>query len=390
MEKICFVVQRYGLEINGGAELHCRQLAEKMSAKYDVEVYTTCAKDYITWKNEYTPGDEDIHGVLVHRYPVDRERTIETFSPCSARVLEQPHHLYGEEVEWLEEQGPVSTKLLDDLDKKHTEYKAIIFMTYLYYLTAMGAVKKYPNALMIPTLHDEPPAYLYHYQRVFESIRGFIWNTPVEKAFAEKRFYGIESIPGIFAGVGVDVPTGELPALPEPLEAEKYIVYAGRIDVSKGCDKMFESFLRYRREYQRDIKLAIMGKEVLSVPEDEGIVKLGFVSDKMKFSVMKQAKALVLFSEFESLSMIVLESLIMNRPVLVNGKCEVLADHCRRSNAGFYFKSYREFAEELEYLFTHEEEYRQLCANGSVYVKENYQWGLIVDRIDGLIKQVCR
>ena len=42
--KICFVIQRYGLEVNGGAELHCRQLAEQMLSYYSrVEVITTKA-----------------------------------------------------------------------------------------------------------------------------------------------------------------------------------------------------------------------------------------------------------------------------------------------------------------------------------------------------------
>ena len=73
-EKIAFVCQRYGLEVNGGSELLCRQLAEKLAGYYDVEVYTTCAIDYVTWKNEYRPGTEEINGVTVHRFLNARQR----------------------------------------------------------------------------------------------------------------------------------------------------------------------------------------------------------------------------------------------------------------------------------------------------------------------------
>ncbi len=53
--KVAFVVQRYGLEISGGAELHCRWVAEHMNKHWEVEVLTTKALDYITWKNHF-PG----------------------------------------------------------------------------------------------------------------------------------------------------------------------------------------------------------------------------------------------------------------------------------------------------------------------------------------------
>src|SRR5262245_39781952 len=78
--KLAVVVQRYGEEINGGAELHARYIAEHLARHADVRVLTTCARDYITWRNEFPAGEELVNGIRVERFPVARERQAYDFA----------------------------------------------------------------------------------------------------------------------------------------------------------------------------------------------------------------------------------------------------------------------------------------------------------------------
>lgn len=352
-----------------------------------MEVYTNCAIDYVTWKNEYKPGTETIHGVTVHRFPVTKTRDQRSFNKLCDRVLGNPNHSDADEEEWIEAQGPVCPELLESLYHEQKQYRAVIFMTYLYYLTAKGLPMDFENAFLVPTAHDEPPIYLRYYEKVFCAAKGFVWNTLEERNFIERRFPKIKTIPGIIAGVGVDKPQGELPEIPQEIRDVPYIAYVGRIDPSKGCGEMFQFFRQYKQQYGGNLKLALVGKAVMPIPKEDDIVSLGFVSDEMKFAVMRGARALVLFSKFESLSMVVLESMAVGRPVLVNGECMVLRGHCVRSNAGLYFENYREFVEALNYLQTHEQVYQAMCRNGKIYVEENYQWDKIIERIRSLIEE---
>ena len=365
--------------------MHCRQLAEHLSRFYDVEIYTNCAIDYMAWKNDYLEGTCEINGITVRRFR-SKMRDPEQFALISKIVFDRPVHSDLEEELWLDEQGPVCSELLDTLFREQKRFKAVIFMTYLYYLTARGIQMPFENAYMIPTLHDEPPVYLRVYDKVFHAAKGFIWNTRAEKYFAEQRFPFIRGKPGVIAGLGIEEPENELPDIPAELKTAPYLLYAGRIEESKGCVEMLDVFSRYKRLRSGSLKLVLIGKSAIELPESDDIVYLGFVSDEMKFSLMREALALVLFSKYESLSLVVLESMLMGRPVLVNGKCQVLKEHCIQSNAGFYFMNEREFDAELDYLQLHEREYRIMCENGKRYVRENYRWEDVMNRIMNLIE----
>lgn len=389
MEKIAFVCQRYGLEVNGGAELYCRQLAEKLSNIYEVHVYTTCAIDYVTWKNEYKEGIEEINNVIVHRFLVKEERETKKFNKISDYVFNNANHSNADEEKWLIEQGPVAIEALETLYKEQNNYKVVIFMTYLYYLTAKGITMGFNNAILIPTVHDEPPVYLKYYDKVFNSAKAFIWNTYEEKEFAEKRFPKIKNTKGIIAGVGVDIPNVEQEEIPDKLKGKDYVIYVGRIDESKGCSEMFTSFISYKNKHiQSDLKLVLIGKAVMDIPNHKDIIHLGFVSNELKFTLIKNAKALVLFSRYESLSMVVLESMAMGIPVLVNGKCDVLKGHCIRSDAGLYFENELEFEKILDFLWQNQDIYNKMGHNGIVYVNKYYKWDIIINKIKDLISNI--
>jgi len=78
--KLAVVVQRYGQAISGGAELHARYIAEHLARHAEVEVLTTHASDYVTWRNEPGPVQERINGIPVRRFPVEHERDLLAFS----------------------------------------------------------------------------------------------------------------------------------------------------------------------------------------------------------------------------------------------------------------------------------------------------------------------
>src|SRR3954467_13395192 len=114
--KLAIVVQRYGADINGGAELHARYIAERLSRHASVEVVTTCARDYVTWKNELPAGVEQINGVTVRRFPVAHQLDPDDFGRRSQRVFDKTHSI-ADELSWLESEGPASPAMIRHVEQ---------------------------------------------------------------------------------------------------------------------------------------------------------------------------------------------------------------------------------------------------------------------------------
>lgn len=390
MRKILFVSPRYGLEVNGGAETECRAYAEHLKERYDVSVITTCAKDHMTWANEYEPGEIVINGVRVIRLKSDGGRNMETFVKAIQKA-QAKEHTRKDELEFIDEQGPYCPALIKYLEKHGGEYEVVLFVTYLYYPIIKGISVPGINPLLIPTVHDEWMAHMEIIQDVFERARGYIYNTDEERTFAGKQFSSTAGKPFCTVGYGIEVPDSDtLPDVKRKFGIDNYILYAGRIDVTKGCGYLFQYFQQFKKHHPSGLKLVLCGKASMEIPEDKDIISLGFVSEEDKYALMKDARVFVLASEFESLSIVVLESMMSGTPVLVNGECEILKGHCLKSNAGLYFSNYTQFERTLTWLLTHPAEYAQMQENGKQYVGTHYQWPTIIEKIEAVIEQVAQ
>lgn len=387
-KKIAIINQRYGLEVNGGSELYSRQIAERLIARYDVEVLTSCAVEYVKWSNYYKEGVETINGVTVRRFKTVHERIPKIFSALDSYMLSNPDADVETSDKWIENMGPYCPELVEYVDEHQDEYEAIIVVTYLYYTAVKSIVRIKDKAIFIPTAHQEPFIHFDMYKKVFGAADAFVFLTDEEKDLVHAIFHN-EDVPYEVMGVGVDVPAQvDSERFKKKYNLDEYIIYVGRIDEGKDCPRLFKYFLEYKKRNKNNLKLVLMGKAVCDIPKSPDIISLGFVSDEDKFDGIKGAKALILPSKFESLSISVLEAMTLSIPVIVNGICDVLKGHCVKSNGGLYYKNYFEFEGCVNYMLEHPEEYRMLCANARKYVEDYFQWDDIMEKFDRIIERV--
>jgi glycosyltransferase involved in cell wall biosynthesis len=424
--KLGFVVQRYGTEVLGGSEFHCRLIAERLAAHHDVEVLTTCARDYITWKNEYPEGPDRIRGVTVRRFANQHTRDIVAFNRYSDWIFNNPH-TPEDEIEWLKQQGPWSPPLINYLQANHQRYDVLIFFTYLYATTVLGVGINPARTILVPTAHDEPAIRLGIYRDVFSQPAAIMFNTGIERSFLKEQFGKLPPLEET-VGVGVDLPqhqpyprmppaqedlggeqandegppsTDDTPAreFPSHLTARGAVfrrrhrlygpiaLYGGRIDPGKGCEELIEYFSRYAQS-GGDATLVLMGVKLMALPEEPFIKFAGLLSDRERLQALEAATVVMCPSPYESLSLLALEALSVGTPILVNGRSPVLVDHCVRSNGGLYYADGDEFVEALKLLVRDDGLRAAMGRNGREYVRQNYRWDVVLAKYERVFAKI--
>ncbi len=388
-ERLLVVVQRYGTEIVGGAETHARLVAEHLAPHLDVEVATTTALDYWTWRNHYAAGRAQVHGIPVHRFPNLRERA-RNFQAFSRHVLQEAHTL-EEEQRWIRDQGPECPAILEFLHRHGREYDYVLFFNYLYYPTLYGLPLVPERALLMPAAHDEPAIRLSSYRAIFHLPRAFPYNTYEERDLVHRLFRN-ERVAHDIVGVGVDAPA-KTPSAERFLRAHgigrPFLLYFGRIVESKGADELLEFFVRMKDAPRAPtIDLVLAGKAEMAIPRRDDVHVIGFVDEETKWDMLAAATAFVLPSRLESLSMVVLESWWSRKPVLVHARCEPVVGQVRRARGGLWYDGYGEFAEAVGRLMEDAPLRDALGESGEEYVRRAYAWPVVEGKYLDLLAEI--
>lgn len=383
---LAFVVQRYGSDIAGGSEAHCREIAQRLSATHAITVLTTCARDYVTWQNAYPAGESHDGAVRVRRFPVRQPRRMSRFADISDEVFDggaPPER----QAAWFRENGPDAPELERHLRTRGTEYDLVLFWTFRYAPSFFGLPHVAERAILVPTAEDDAAIHLDVAGEFFQQAAGYLFLTPEEQALVSMRA-GRSLHPSEVIGIGLE-PSGALPdrsALAPVSVPDDYVLYLGRVDRNKGCHTLLEYFIEYAE--RSGVTLVLAGPAKLRIPSHPRIRALGYVSDAVRDALLAHARALIVPSPYESLSIALLEGWNHGIAALVNAECTVLEGQVRRANGGLHYRSAAEFSEALDVLLSDDRLRATLGAQGRAYVDREYRWPVVLERIERVIQEV--
>jgi glycosyltransferase involved in cell wall biosynthesis len=372
---VALVVQRFGADILGGAEAHARQVALRLKGHVDLEIFTSCAVDHLTWSNAFPQGVTRDEGLTIHRFEVERPRDMRRFNRASREVFEKPNDFVTEAL-WLAQQGPECPSLLDALAHRQHEFKAIIFFTYLYSPTARGIALVKDKALVVPTAHEEPPLDFLLYRDVFESGCQLLCNTPEEMALIQKKFPRASRASVV--GVGIEPLAGDGQRFVSKFNIQgPYLLSLGRLEAGKGVLQLVKNHAHLVKNFHDAPTLVLAGSGP-ERPTGERVVLCGRLSEEDKWDALAGAMAVVVPSQFESLSLAALEAFASGTPVLGNEYSEVVAGQLRRSGGGLTYRpdSMDSFVKVLQHLGAR----REYFSENAKRFARGLNWNVVIQK----------
>lgn len=382
---LAFVVQRYGVDIAGGSEAHCRALAQRLSPGHAITVLTSCATDYVTWKNALPAGESADGPVRVRRFHVRQARDLRRFADLTDIVFEGGATSEQQD-DWFHANGPDCPALLDHLRTEGHRYDLVLFWTFRYAPSYFGVPLVADRAVLVPTAEEDPAIELSVLRRYFRQPRAYLFMTREEqdivsikagRTLEPAEVIGIGIDPAEDAGGSVDLSAEGIP--------ERFFLYLGRVDENKGCGTLLDYFVEYAATTPDCPPLVLAGPAKMRVPAHPSIRALGYVSNDLRHALLAQTLALIVPSPYESLSIVLLEAWNAGVPAVVNAGCRVLVGQVRRANGGLFYRSAAEFSEALQYMLQHGDARRTMGQQGWAYVEREYRWPTVLAKVESLL-----
>ncbi|WP_367332028.1 glycosyltransferase family 4 protein [Sphingobacterium multivorum] len=402
--KIGLITIRYGLDITGGAEFHCRMLAERLSAKHDVTVLTTTIKFLNKPAEDFTPGLEIIQGIPVTRFVTDKNSASEKKSKI-ARKIRRLIYRWGlakpifslfpvwkfkvdDESTYLEGHPFYSSSLLNYIREFQHDFDKFIFFTYENPLTILGSLLVPQKSILIPTAHMESMLFRSINTLLFSKVNHIAFNTESEKEMCLEIFRN-SLAKNTIVGIGVnqidDLAAAAAISAKYQIKSP-YLLYCGRITPVK-INNFMAYFLKLKSEKQIDLQLVLTGENTMDVQQDPDIIYTGFVSEEEKKALMLQSFAIINPSLAESLSLLTLEALHLGKPVIGNKKCDVMVEHERKSGAVFCYDSFHSLSSIITYLQDPNTDKNIIAAKAKEYVSKYYNWDLVLSKFEHIFKE---
>lgn len=389
MNKVAVVSSRFHPELSGGAEKLALDFALLLKQKYSVEIFTTAASDYITWKNELPIGDSEWQSIKIHRFPTNFPRNLNRMNKSLNRLLKLADKVKPEEErEFIKMQGPYSPKLCESLLHKEKEFSCIFLIGYLYFPIVELISRLSGKVIFIPTFHDEPVLHLPLYKRLYHANLHYGFNAPEERELYIRHFQKYPRSSRII-GTYIDFPTNTT-QMPTPKSKVFQLTTIGRLDLSKGFDHFFQYLELFKSQNPRiKIKVTCLGANHLPshfIPS--WVESPGYVSQEKKEQVLMETDILLNPSPYESFSIATMEGWTFKKPVLANGNSEVMRGHCLRSKGGLFYLDEKDFVPILNHLIQSVTLRNRMGMNGYNYVEQNFSKEVVSRKLFEFVESV--
>lgn len=383
MKKIGFVIPWFGWDIPGGAEAELRGLVSHLAASgQEVEILTTCVKQFASdWSINYHKAKTTVeNGVTIRRFKVNK-RNKGSFAEVNRKLMANELPLTIQEETTFAREMVNSQTLYDYLLQSREEYGLYVFIPYMFGTTYNGLQQCLDKSVLIPCLHDESYIYMDIFKKLFPKVKGMIFHAQPEHDLA-CRVYDLSHVETAVLGEGVDTDweSDETRFRSKYHIDEPFILYAGRKDIGKNIQSLIYQFAEYKSTHDINLKLVLIGGGKVDVPVDiKGeVYDLGFVDQQDKFDAYGAATVLCQPSKNESFSLVIMESWLCGRPVLVHDSCLVTRHFAEVSHGGLCFANYYEFEKAIDIFLNNPELASEMGRQGRQYVMENFAWDVIV------------